>query len=244
MTRRSTVPTRRWRATTTALSTRPGPESRRTSHGSKDPCPMYVTRSGVDASGRANKPCNSAPSNGAWRSPVFATTAPWRAPARCRCSRPWRRGALAAPPAGLRARRLVAPQSRHRLPCQGGKGPLLGALAIHRSSLRGERKRPHRRVLRRRRLSQDLAARRQGQADGLLRLSSGEDRLFHAHAGVVPPPRAELGIFVEEIVATLLSDNALYVNADRKGERAPVENGSTLSLKLLGDLSLVHRLAA
>jgi hypothetical protein len=33
------------------------------------------------------------------------------------------------------------------------------------------------------------------------------------------------------------------VNADRKGERAPVENGSTLSLKLLGDLSLVHRLA-
>ncbi len=35
----------------------------------------------------------------------------------------------------------------------------------------------------------------------------------------------------------------LFVNADRKGERAPVENGSTLSLKLLGDLSLVHRLA-
>jgi hypothetical protein len=34
------------------------------------------------------------------------------------------------------------------------------------------------------------------------------------------------------------------VNADRKGERAPVENGSTLSLKLLGDLRLVHRLAA
>jgi len=34
------------------------------------------------------------------------------------------------------------------------------------------------------------------------------------------------------------------VNADRKQERAPVENGSTLSLKLLGDLSLVHRLAA
>jgi hypothetical protein len=34
------------------------------------------------------------------------------------------------------------------------------------------------------------------------------------------------------------------VNADRKGERAPVENGSTFSLKLLGDLRLVHRLAA
>jgi hypothetical protein len=34
------------------------------------------------------------------------------------------------------------------------------------------------------------------------------------------------------------------VNADQKGERAPVENGSTLSLKLLGDLRLVHRLAA
>ena len=34
------------------------------------------------------------------------------------------------------------------------------------------------------------------------------------------------------------------VNADRKGARAPVENGSTLSLKLLGDLRLVHRLAA
>ena len=34
------------------------------------------------------------------------------------------------------------------------------------------------------------------------------------------------------------------VNADRKGERAPVENGSTLSLKLLGDLRLVHRLTA
>ena len=34
------------------------------------------------------------------------------------------------------------------------------------------------------------------------------------------------------------------VNADPKGERAPVENGSTLSLKLLGDRSLVHRLAA
>src|ERR1035441_6151524 len=34
------------------------------------------------------------------------------------------------------------------------------------------------------------------------------------------------------------------VKADGKGARAPVENGSTLSLKLLGDLSLVHRLAA
>ena len=35
-----------------------------------------------------------------------------------------------------------------------------------------------------------------------------------------------------------------FVNADRKQERAPVEYRSTLSLKLLGDRSLVHRLAA
>jgi superfamily II DNA or RNA helicase len=39
-------------------------------------------------------------------------------------------------------------------------------------------------------------------------------------------------------------EKARHVNADRKGARAPVENGSTLGLKLLGDLSLVHRLAA
>jgi hypothetical protein len=45
-------------------------------------------------------------------------------------------------------------------------------------------------------------------------------------------------------VAFAIADGAPGVNADRKGARAPVENGSTLGLKLLGDLSLVHRLAA
>jgi len=35
-----------------------------------------------------------------------------------------------------------------------------------------------------------------------------------------------------------------FVNADRKGARAPIEKGRTLGLKLLADLSLVHRLAA
>jgi hypothetical protein len=44
--------------------------------------------------------------------------------------------------------------------------------------------------------------------------------------------------------AVIGTNRTTVVNADRKGERAPVENGSTLSLKLLGDLSLVHRLAA
>jgi hypothetical protein len=52
---------------------------------------------------------------------------------------------------------------------------------------------------------------------------------------------AELREQLESLKATL---QPLTVNADRKGARAPVENGSTLSLKLLGDLSLVHRLAA
>ena len=68
-----------------------------------------------------------------------------------------------------------------------------------------------------------------------------------ASAGVQGPSPAFGKTFGHESNPTFRFDVrrwGLGVNADRKGARAPVENGSTLSLKLLGDLSLVHRLAA
>jgi len=66
---------------------------------------------------------------------------------------------------------------------------------------------------------------------------------------LVHPARAFLHVFrhlsrdfIPRSDRRYLNDPA--VNADRKQERAPVEYRSTLSLKLLGDRSLVHRLAA
>jgi hypothetical protein len=99
-------------------------------------------------------------------------------------------------------------------------------------------------------------------------LGAGETRELHVLVGtrscgpdtVVPPGRYEtvirIPITFQDQDGTLPAHQLLVrpgplitiraprVNADRKGERAPIENGSTLSLKLLGDLSLVHRLAA
>jgi hypothetical protein len=56
----------------------------------------------------------------------------------------------------VRAGGLVEPQGRSRLPRQGGRGPLLGALAPHREARRRSRGRAHRRGLRGRRRRQDL----------------------------------------------------------------------------------------
>jgi hypothetical protein len=127
-----------------------------------------------------------------------------REPTVCGRSSRGRRPAGAASRA-VRARQVVEPEGRDRLPREGRKGPLLGLLAIHRAPGRRAGGGPHRRVLRGQRPVKTWPRQERGKKTDYSDFPP-EKVAFFMRTPVWCRRRAqELGPAVQELVAILLS---------------------------------------